>query len=83
MRNQKLISCLKENKAELIFYIHPKLRRFMKNFEAESSQVKLIPFGERPLNELLMECSMMVTDYSSACWDVYYQENRWFSTSLT
>ena len=74
MRNQKLISCLKENKAELIFYIHPKLRRFMKNFEAESSQVKLIPFGERPLNELLMECSMMVTDYSCACWDVYYQE---------
>lgn len=74
IQNRELLDLLKDRGAELIFYIHPKLSRYMKNFHTDSSLVKLISFGEEPLNRLLMECSMLVTDYSSVCWDVYYQE---------
>ena len=72
--NQELLSFLKQRGTELIFYIHPKLGKFMKDFYTDSSLVKLISFGEEPLNRLLMECSMLITDYSSVCWDVYYLE---------
>lgn len=72
--NCELLSALKKAGVQIVFYIHPKLRKFMKNFHTDSSLVRLISFGETALNKLLMECSMLVTDYSSVCWDVYYQE---------
>ena len=31
-------------------------------------------FGETPLNELMMRCKLLVTDYSSVAWDVFYQK---------
>lgn len=72
LQNQKLLSFLKETDTELIFYIHPKLREFMQNFHADSTQIRLIPFGSAALNELIMKCSMLITDYSSVCWDASY-----------
>lgn len=72
LQNQELISFLKESRTKMIFYIHPKLREFIKNFHTPCPQIELIPFGKRPLNQLIMECSMLITDYSSVCWDVYY-----------
>lgn len=58
----------------LKFYIHPKFRDYMGQFESHNSRIELIPFGQQPLNELLMSCRMLITDYSSVCWDVYYQK---------
>lgn len=72
LQNQELLSFLDETDTELIFYIHPKLRDFIQNFHANSSGIRLIPFGATALNELIMECSMLITDYSSVCWDVSY-----------
>ncbi len=57
-----------------MFYIHPKLREFIGNFHADNDLIELISFNSVPLNQLLMGCSMMITDYSSACWDAYYLE---------
>ena len=74
IHNKELLSLLKAHKITLVFHIHPKLHEFLHNFQADSSLVKLIPFNTVPINRLIMECSMMITDYSSACWDVYYQE---------
>lgn len=72
LQNQELISFLKECNTTMIFYIHPKLRNYIKNFHTPCSQIELIPFGCASLNQLIMECSMLITDYSSVCWDVYY-----------
>lgn len=59
----------------LDFYIHPKFRDYLSRFSVEASpRVRLIPFGMEPLNQLIMGCKMLVTDYSSVCWDVYYQK---------
>lgn len=73
LSNQELQDYLKEHDLKLLFYIHPKLQEFISTFHSEDSQIELYSFDSMPLNQLLMRCSMIITDYSSACWDVYYQ----------
>ena len=64
---------LKKYDLYMDFYIHPKFREQIKQFSTTSERISLIPFGTEPLNELMMDCKMLITDYSSVCWDVYYQ----------
>ena len=73
LNDQDFHSYLKTHNLKLLFYIHPKLQEFIGTFHSEDSQIELYSFDSIPLNQLLMRCSMMITDYSSACWDVYYQ----------
>lgn len=73
LNSDKIKELLEKYQLTLNFYLHPKFRAFLKDFSVNRERIKLIPFGEEPLNELIMRCSMMITDYSSACWDIYYQ----------
>ncbi len=73
LNDPRLMDVLKQYGIKLNFYIHPKFQEYMETFSADPEYVRLIPFGEEPLNELMMKCSMMITDYSSAVWDVFYQ----------
>lgn len=73
LNNPKLHDFLDRKNVTMVFYIHPKFREYIKVFGSSSPHIKMIEFGTQPLNELIMKCNMMVTDYSSACWDVYYQ----------
>lgn len=73
LNHPTLIRTLEKYQIQLNFYIHPKFREYIGAFKAESSWIRLIEFGSEPLNELMMNCSMMITDYSSAVWDVFYQ----------
>lgn len=72
LQSKKLDQILKENDVKLIFYIHPKFKDYLGEFNVNEDNVELIPFGSKPLNEIMMRCSMLITDYSSVCWDVYY-----------
>ena len=73
LNSPRLEQYLERHDLQLNFYIHPKFREYLGNFNISAERVRLIPFGSEPLNRLIMECSMLVTDYSSVCWDVYYQ----------
>ena len=73
-RVDAIADCLKENNVRLIFYIHPKFRDYLGEFNMNEDAVEMIPFGTVPLNEIMMKCSMLITDYSSVCWDVYYMK---------
>lgn len=73
LHDRLLIDTLEKYDITMYFYIHPKFREYMENFSSGGDRIKLVPFGSIPLNELMMKCSMMITDYSSAVWDVYYQ----------
>ena len=73
LNSHRLAQFLEQYDVYLDFYIHPKFREYIKNFSISGDRVALIPFGSQPLNELMMECKLLVTDYSSVCWDVYYQ----------
>lgn len=73
LNSQRLADYLERHDAYLDFYIHPKFRDYLGNFSISGERVRLIPFGSEPLNFLIMQCKMLVTDYSSVCWDVFYQ----------
>lgn len=72
LENPELGAFLRENNVKIIFHIHPKMKEFLEAFHTENDQVKLIVQGSQPLNELIMKCSMLITDYSSVSWDVHY-----------
>lgn len=72
LEDKELGEFLAENKVKIIFHIHPKMKEFLEAFQTGNNQVKLIVQGSLPLNELIMKCSMLVTDYSSVSWDVHY-----------
>lgn len=73
LNSPRLEAYLKKHNLRLNFYIHPKFREYIGSFSISGDRVRLIPFGAEPLNQLMMECSMLITDYSSVCWDVYHQ----------
>ena len=59
---------------KLIFCMHPKFREFIGQFKTASDRILLFDYDKKPINEMVMEASMMVTDYSSVSWDMYYME---------
>lgn len=73
LNNEKLHDFLTDNDVKMIFYIHPKFREYITAFATDCPNIEMVEFGTQPLNSLIMKCNMMITDYSSACWDVYYQ----------
>ena len=72
LQDESLAECLKENNVKLIFFIHPKFKDFLGRFSAASDNIEFVQFGTKPLNEIMMRSSMLITDYSSVCWDMYY-----------
>ena len=72
LQSKRLAKILKDNDVKLIFYIHPKFKDYLSEFNVSGDQIELIPFGTQPLNEIMKKCSMLITDYSSVCWDVCY-----------
>lgn len=72
LQSERLSALLENNNTRMIFYIHPKFAGYLKNFKKTTSNITLVPFGEEPLNEIMKKCHMLITDYSSVCWDVYY-----------
>lgn len=75
LTSHKLTDMLEKNNVKLVFYLHPKFAAYIDEFKDKMSEnVVCVPFGEIPLNDLLMRCSLLITDYSSVCWDVLYQD---------
>ena len=72
LNSPRFMRLLEDHDLTACFYLHQKFREYLSDFACASSRLRLIPFGEVPANELLMECSLLVTDYSSVCWDVFY-----------
>ena len=72
LQSDRLTDILNNNDLTLNFYIHPKFKDYIENFNIKSDRIKIIPYGELPLNELMMRCKLLITDYSSVCWDVFY-----------
>lgn len=72
LNSPRFHSFLEKNDLLAKFYLHSKFREFIQDFSVGSDRIRLIVFGEEPANELMMRCKMLVTDYSSVCWDVFY-----------
>lgn len=73
LNSDRLAEILEKNNVHMIFCFHPKFRDYMHCIEAKSPNITMVGYDEGiAVNKLLMKCSMFITDYSSASWDVLY-----------
>lgn len=74
LESETLKKMLTLNNVELHFLLHPKFLEFSKEFVSNDEKIFIHTFGEIQVNEYLMESSLLITDYSSVSWDMYYQK---------
>lgn len=72
LKSKRLDELLQKHNMKMIFCMHHKFREFVGEFPQVSERIELFNFGDTPVNELIMRCSFLVTDYSSVAWDAYY-----------
>lgn len=72
LNHPMLLALLEEADCRLIFYPHIELQRELHHFSTKSSRIVLADRNSYDVQELLMNCSMLVTDYSSVYFDVAY-----------
>lgn len=71
-KNEKLNLILEKNNIRLKFYMHQLMHEQFDQMTSNSFNVEIIDY-DTPLDESLMSCSMIITDFSSTCFDVLYQ----------
>lgn len=72
LNSPELGRMLEENDLTANFYLHPSIMEHFDAFSTDIPRVKMIPYGQYSLDDLMMRCSLLVSDYSSVCWDLYY-----------
>ena len=73
LNSEELEELLIKNDKVLNVYIHPKFADYVDNFHAASKRVNIIKFGEAPINQLIAQSDVLITDYSSVAWEALYQ----------
>ena len=74
LNSRKLADLLEKYDLEVNFYLHAKFQEYSDQYQTKSERIHLVSFGETAVNEMLMRCRMLITDYSSVCWDILYQD---------
>ncbi|SNT38536.1 CDP-glycerol glycerophosphotransferase, TagB/SpsB family [Bacillus sp. OK838] len=72
LQSKELSQLLEQHDLTLYFYLHPKFEDFIDHFS--NNNHRIIISNEQDLNSLLMQTSMLITDYSSVAWDMFYQK---------
>lgn len=72
LSDERLIALLNEKDYKLIFYPHIEMQKYMKDFKSDSDRIIKADKESHDVQRLLMECSMLITDYSSVFFDVAY-----------
>jgi CDP-glycerol glycerophosphotransferase (TagB/SpsB family) len=73
LNSENLFVLLEKYNIELDFFIHPKFKAYINHFNTNNNRIKILQYGDAKVNQLLMESRMLITDYSSVSWDMYYQ----------
>ena len=74
LNSPRLDAFLEAHNATLQVFLHPLFLDRAELFHSPSSRVQVLKPNDAPLNEIIMGCSAMVTDYSSAVWDAIYMD---------
>ncbi len=74
LNSEKLNQLITENDLELLFYPHPGMQKWVKEFKVSSPNITIADAGSYDMQELLMESAMLITDYSSVYFDFAYLE---------
>lgn len=73
LNSKKLDKILKKNNVIINYFVHPKFKNYIDKFSTRSDRIKIVQPGDMQVNELLMRASLLITDYSSVAWEMYYQ----------
>ena len=69
-----LLKLLEERDLQLIFYPHIELQKELPRFHSPSERIILADWHDYDVQTLLMDCCVLITDYSSVFFDVGYME---------
>ncbi|MGQ7355740.1 CDP-glycerol glycerophosphotransferase family protein [Streptococcus suis] len=72
--NPALIKLLEENKKTLYFYPHRNAQSFIEHFNINSDRIVICDDKKYKVQDLLKQCSLLITDYSSVSIDVAYMK---------
>lgn len=71
--SSELTDILKKNNYNLVVCIHHQLKKYVESFQKELSHITFYCINETNVQEHIIACDLMITDYSSASFDVLYQ----------
>jgi len=74
INNQDLINYIEKNEILVYFYPHSNMQKYIKHFNAGSSNIKIVENNSKDIQELLTESALLVTDYSSVAMDFAYMK---------
>lgn len=74
IRNERLQTILKEYGYQLIFYPHFELQKFLSDFQGQNEQTVFASFQNFDVQKLMIDCDLMITDYSSVQFDFSYMK---------
>lgn len=74
LSSSRLHRLLKEQNYQLIFYPHVEMQNHLHEFQSASDRVILADKSTHDVQKLLMDCALLITDYSSVFFDVAYLE---------
>ena len=75
LTSDRMKEILERNGLRAVLYLHPIFAKYIDSFrDAAGDLIECVPFGSRPLNEIMMQAEMLITDYSSVCWDMLYMD---------
>lgn len=74
LESKELNNILIKNNITLHFMLHPKFSEYSDKFTIHGERIKTHSFGDVKINEMLMESSLLVTDYSSVSFEFFYMK---------
>lgn len=74
LNSKELEVILEKYNLELVFFLHPKFKQYISEFQLDSEHISLKEFQNIKVNEEIMEASLMISDYSSVTWDMFYMK---------
>src|SRR5699024_8185426 len=74
INDRKLIDKLERSGMKIIFYPHYRTQKFIHNFKSNSKNVIIADNHDYDIQDLLINSSMMITDFSSVFFDFAYMK---------
>ena len=74
LSSPRLSRLLEENDYQLVFYPHLEMQKHLHQFHTDSPRVVLASAATHDVQQLLLDCALLITDYSSVFFDVAFLE---------
>jgi len=74
LTSKRLKEILSENNLQMYFFLHPKFKEYIGEFRVNNENIKICDFSDVKVNMELMESSLLISDYSSVTWDMFYMK---------